>query len=140
MPEREKILKMLDEGKLTVEQAEKLLKTINEAKNAKKEEEIPAPPAVRVSERSHINKPLKGKLIISVESSGGDNVKINLPLKLASLAANMIPKDKINSIQADGVNIREILANITDIIDEIDEDIINVVSANGDHVRIYVEK
>ncbi len=75
-----------------------------------------------------------------VESSDGDNVAITLPLMLAKLAVNMMPKNKMAEIKSEGIDLEQIVANIDSFVDMVDEDIVNVESANGDMVRIYIEK
>ena len=145
MNEKEKILVMVADGKITVDEGEKLLKAINAVKQ--KNAKTPLPPKSPIEPEEitpftevKINKKMKGKLVIDIDSASGDKVKVNLPLKLASLAANMIPKEKLADIQSEGIDISGILNNITELIDEVDDDIVNVVSASGDKVRIYIDK
>ncbi|MBT7889904.1 MAG: hypothetical protein HN580_12845, partial [Deltaproteobacteria bacterium] len=52
----------------------------------------------------------------------------------------MIPKERLAEVEREGFNIRETLSNLTEMIEEIDEDIVNISSSNGDRIRIYVEK
>ncbi len=136
MSEKEKILKMVAEGKISVDDAEKLIRALNDKSNKKSSHwgnnHMP--------KKNRQIKSLSGKIIIDIESTKGENVKIKLPLKLAGLAVKMIPKDRLIEVEKDGINIRDILANISDIIDEVDDDIVNINSASGDSVRIYVEK
>ncbi len=145
MSEKEKILQMVAEGKITVDDGERLLKAITESKKESDEEKrnqivTTIVKKEKMNSNSTSSKKLKGKLIIQVDSSEGDNVKINLPLKLANFAMNMIPKEKRVMINNEGVDLDEILGNIGDLVDEVDgEDIINIQSSNGDNVRIYIE-
>ncbi|MBU2511016.1 hypothetical protein KJ966_06750 [bacterium] len=136
MSDKEKILKMVADGKISVEDAEKLLKAINEARSTERQSNH----LVKFAEKIKGSSPFSGKIIIDIQSSKGENVKIKLPLKLANLALKMIPKDKITEFDQDGVNLREILTNISTMVDEVDDDILNITSASGDSVRIYVEK
>jgi TusA-related sulfurtransferase len=135
--EKKQILMMLEDGKITAEQAEKLLKALeaSDGKEAVKNEIKPA----GVSEKISVGK-LKGKFKVEVQSADGDNVMVTLPLMLAKLAINMMPAGKMAEIKANGVDIMQIVNNIEDFIDMVDEDIVNVQSADGDRVRIYIEK
>jgi len=138
--EKLQILKMLEEKKISVEQAEKLLKAVDAA-DTKTEMRKPAVPAVPVpAEKAEIGGKLKGKFKVVVESSDGDNVVITLPLMLAKLAMNMMPKNKMAEIKSEGIDLEQIVTNIESFVDMVDEDIVNVESANGDVVRIYIEK
>lgn len=146
MSQKEKILSMVADGKISAEEGEKLLKAVNENLGRTKEKEAVVDVSEVVFEKkegvSSASKiaHLKGKLVIDIESSDGDNVKVNLPLKLASLAVNMLPKDKIATIEKEGVDIRSILTNINDIVEEMDGDLVNIESSNGDLIRIYIDK
>lgn len=135
--EKKQILMMLEDGKITAEQAEKLLKALeaSDGKEAVKNEIG----ITGVSGKISVGK-LKGKFKVEVQSADGDNVMVTLPLMLAKLAINMMPAGKMAEIKANGVDIMQIVNNIEDFIDMVDEDIVNVQSADGDRVRIYIEK
>ena len=142
MSQKEKILSMVADSKISAEEGEKLLKAVNESLQNEKNDTFITPP-VRADSKSSSNTKyshLKGKLIISIESSDGDNVKVNLPLKIASLAINMLPKDKISTLEKEGIDIRSILENINEIVENLDGDLVNIESSDGDIIRIYVEK
>lgn len=137
--EKKQILVMLEQGKITAEQAEKLLKAVDIPES---ETELRKSDSVTKSvEKSALSSvKIKGKFKVEVQSADGDNVMITLPLMLAKLAFNMMPAQKLSEIKANGVDIEQIVNNIEEFIDMVDEDIVNVVSANGDKVRIYIEK
>lgn len=112
--EREKILKMLEEGKITADDALKLLETLEPAAQ-------PAPAS------------RKSKMIrIKVTSDGEEKVTVNLPISLAKvalrMAANFEPKVKDLDFDA--------------IIDEMESGLegrlVNV-SDGDDRVEIYIE-
>ena len=130
--EREKILQLLADGKISPQEADKLIDAIG--KKTK--------PTVIVKSFDEAGKKinLSGKLRIEVKSADGDDVKIAVPLKLANLITTFIPKDKISNLEESGVNLNEIFANIDEFTKNMDEDIVNIQSADGDHVRIYIEK
>jgi len=137
--EKKQILVMLEQGKITAEQAEKLLKAVDieDSETETKKSES----AVRNAEKYSAGAvKLKGKFKVEVQSADGDNVMITLPLMLAKLAFNMMPSQKLSEIKANGVDIEQIVNNIEEFIEMVDEDIVNVESANGDKVRIYIEK
>ncbi|MBN1619334.1 hypothetical protein JW890_01285 [candidate division WOR-3 bacterium] len=133
MNEKSKILEMLNEGKITAEEAEKLLNAVNEVKSSeqktKKDAKIIAS-----------GNPSKGKIKIDVVSSDGDNVKISVPLKLVKAIDKMLPKNVAEDLEEEGINLKELLLNIDETMEELDEDLVNVVSSDGDTVRIYIER
>ncbi|MFO7810692.1 MAG: hypothetical protein R6V47_04910 [Candidatus Delongbacteria bacterium] len=133
--EKKQILLMLQAGKLTAEQAEKLLKALEPSE--KRSGGIPLSNAIQ---NSNSGSGLKGKFKIEVQSSDGDNVVVTLPLMLAKLALTMMPSDKMNEIKSSGVDLEQIVNNIGDFVDMVDEDIVNVESADGDRVRIYIQR
>ncbi|MCP4749430.1 MAG: hypothetical protein GY866_00920, partial [Proteobacteria bacterium] len=142
-----KIIKMVADGKISVEEGERLLKAVKETaagrESTKREERRPknyVKDIINYAEKAQTNNSIRGKIVIDIESSRGEKVKLNVPIKLANLAAHIIPKDKIEYIENEGFNIRDILNNLSDIIDDIDDDIVNIKSVSGDSVRIYVVK
>ncbi|MDA3884729.1 MAG: hypothetical protein PF638_03960 [Candidatus Delongbacteria bacterium] len=134
--EKLNILKMLEEKKITAEQAASLLSAVDGVTS------IPEPiaPKADVVVSSIKDKKLKGKFKVEVKSADGDNVMITLPLMLAKLAINMVPAKKLAGINQEGIDLENIINHIQDFADNIDDDIVNVTSADGDHVRIYIEK
>jgi len=136
--EKLQILKMLEDKKISVEQAEKLLKAVDTADS--KSDVKKTAPENSVTVKNGVAGKLKGKFKVVVESADGDNVVITLPLMLAKLAVNMMPKNKMAEIKGEGIDLEQIVANIDSFVDMVDEDIVNVESANGDNVRIYIEK
>ena len=137
MREKEKILKMVSEGKISVDDAEKLLNAISENRVGRTR---PEQKMIKVMDRFKQAIPRSGKIIIDIQSSRSESVKIKLPLKLATLAMNMIPKQKLAEMDHEGVHIKDILVRISEMVDEVDEDILNVTSASGDSIRIYIER
>lgn len=140
MTEKERILNMVAEGKISVKEGEKLLKAIGAKKNEAKKPAEPVTEVIRIGDPDKKKRSTHGKVIIDIRSSRGENIKVNVPLKLAGLASKMIPRERLDEVEKEGFNIREILSNLTDMIEDIDEDIVNISSSNGDQIRIYVEK
>lgn len=133
MEERKRILNMLYEGKITVEETEKLLKAVGE--NKKKDRQDNSSKNLAKGKNN-----LKGKLRIIVNSEDGDNVNISIPLKLAGLVKSLIPKEAKKELNNEGIDLETIVNNLNESMDEIDEDLVQVESANGDKVRIYIDR
>lgn len=104
------------------------------------EEKNSVPTVTEMLHKPEAGGKLKSKFKIVVKSADGDNVTITLPLMLAKLALNMMPKNKMADIKKEGIDLEQIVSNIDSFVDMVDEDIVNVESANGDVVRIYLEK
>jgi hypothetical protein len=135
MSDKERILQMVAEGKISVDDGERLLKAIGE------KERVPSSHVLSLRpENNRKRGSADGKIIIEIKSVKGENIKVNLPLKLAHWAYRMIPKERLDEVEKEGFNIRETLANISEMIDEMDDDIVNITSSNGDQVRVYVER
>jgi hypothetical protein len=135
--EKERIITMLEEGRITADDAAKLLAALGDEGG----QSAGTPPSG--------NPNLKGKkLHVIVNSDGDENVKVNvaLPLALAKLAdgilSNVIPKDVSKELEAQGINLAAIdLGAIVDSLTELDEDLVNV-EVDGEEsvkVRVYVE-
>lgn len=134
--EREKILKMLAGGKITVEEAEKLLDAL--ATGSSKTETAVADPA----------KPKKiDFLYVKVISAEEDNVDIKIPfnllragIKLTALIPPHAMKHIDSAMEEKGIpidfknmkpeNIEELIQGLADIE-------VNVNSKNGDYVKVY---
>jgi hypothetical protein len=129
MDEKKKILEMLKKGKITVEEAERLLNALGLDSEKSVKKVTPAP-----------GKGVKGKLRIEIDSNDGDKVRIAVPLRMAAMIKGMIPNQAKEQMSADGVDINTILEGLNEGLDFADEDIVNIQSSDGDTVRIYVEK
>lgn len=136
MNDQERILNMLAEGKISVEEAETLISALKDADS----KTPPSNSLIKVMNQSERSAPFYGKMIVEIKSGKGENVKIKLPLKLANLALKMIPKDKLSELGKEGINLKEIIENLSNFVDEIDDDILNITSAGGDSVRVYIER
>ena len=93
--ERVKILNMVQEGKLTVDEATKLISSIETSQE--KEEE---------------GKKAKW-LKINITENGEQKVAINLPISLAKMAMKFIPDNSLQSLSEKNINIDEIFSMIT---------------------------
>lgn len=126
-----KILKMLEEGKITAEEAAQLLGVIGAETPASEETEVNTSMGLRS---------LKGrKLCIRVEDlqTGKKKANIRIPLKLARMADRMIPKDAKREMEEQGIVLGDILNGLEDLegntlVDVVDDE-------NGQHVSITIE-
>ena len=121
--EKKQVLKMLAEGKVTVDDAMKLLDAVDAGK-----------PAIG-------GLPTPGKagrmLRVRIEDEGKTKVNVNLPLSLAKVALKFIPKDARKELLDQDINIDEIISSITEstigkIVDIQDE-------GNNTKVEVFVE-
>lgn len=112
-----KIMKMVEEGKITAEEAMKLIEALGEEKEPEK----------------------KGKFLkILVMESGDKKVSITLPLKLLNLVRKFIPQSKMQAKVGDReVNIAELLDSVGE---ELKGELVNIEDEeSGDKVKIWVE-
>lgn len=87
------ILAMLREGKINVDEAEKLL---DEGEGTKQEEPL-------------LTKSINKKFLrILVKEENNTKVNINIPIALAEVGLKLIPKDKLK-IEGEDINVNEIL-------------------------------
>jgi hypothetical protein len=116
-----KVLKMLEEGKIDAEKAGKLIDALNAPKNI-------IPTTVEQ------DKMLK----VKVNSSKGDNVNINIPVKFIKTLGSAIKKiPKIDGVE--GVEDIDIKAILDAVGNGLDGKIVDVKSENGDIVEVVVE-
>lgn len=143
MDERNRILEMLAEGKLTVEEATMLLDQTGGRQ---------APPPVFHSGTNMDIASEERLLRVRVYVQERDkpkptNVTINIPLKAARIAGNMIhtmiPHQARASMAAEGIDLTSLdLVGLIDALAETGGDIVNVVHDDDDEqvtVKIYVE-
>ncbi len=133
--ERKKVLEMLAEGKISANEAERLL----EALESKATETSP-----QTALTETLNN-LPKYLFVKVDSADGDKVNIRVPLKLIKAGIKLkalLPQDaqdKVNAkLNEKGINLDDFKAeNFKDILDVLTEFELNVDENKGDKVRIY---
>jgi hypothetical protein len=123
-----RVLTMVEEGKLNKEKAAELIEVLQGKNNQ-----------VVLTKRtstSYLNKMLK----IRVTSENGDNVNVNLPIKLIKAVlkvganiAKMIPESEKYVKDIDVELLIEAIEN------ELDGQIVDVTSAKGDKVLVIIE-
>ncbi|MFS0861081.1 SHOCT-like domain-containing protein [Fredinandcohnia sp. 179-A 10B2 NHS] len=122
-----RVLTMLEEGKLNKEKAAELIDVLQGKGNQDLNKQ---------TSTTYLNKMLK----IRVASEDGDNVNINLPIKLLKAVlkvgtnvAKMIPESEKYVKDIDVELLIEAIEN------EMDGQIVDVTSSNGDKVLIVIE-
>ncbi len=124
--ERTKILNMIKEGKLSVDEASQLLDALG-----KNDDESASPPPRA--------KPGAGTLRISVTETDTGKAKVNLtiPLKLAQLARSLIPESERTRIQEQGIDLDSLFSTLSE---GTAGKILDVEDPNDNHrVEIWIE-
>jgi hypothetical protein len=130
--ERKKILEMLSEGKITAEDAERLLDRIEGGRSA-------APKPSRQP-----GEPCKIKwLLVQVDSNDGDKVNVRVPISLIRTGIKLgaiLPSGASERIQASGIDLND-LAKLADeeLVEALADLQVDVNSEEGDLVRVYCE-
>lgn len=113
--EIKKILKMVEEGKLKAEEAEKLISAILEPEKKKS----------------------PGRFLkIKIEDVSGDKVNVVLPIGLVKLATKFIPKDKKELLEEKDIDLDEILSAIKE---GTQGEIVDIEDADGSVIKIWIE-
>ena len=136
--ERMKILEMLANGIISASEANELLSTLDKTKT-EVEGKI-------VKEVQTIKKNFTKFLFVKIISSDGDKVNLKLPLSLVKAALksgngdSLLSKVKINGIDnefvKDAIDYELIMQYIEN---DLDGNIVDIESADGDKVNIYIE-
>ena len=133
--ERKKVLNMLADGKISADEAERL---INALEN-KTTETSPQTALTKTLDN------LPRYLFVKVDAVDGDKVNIRVPLKLVKAGIKLqalLPQDaqdKINAkLNEKGINLDDFKdENFKDLLDALTEFEVNVDDKKGDKVRIY---
>lgn len=131
--ERKKVLEMLADGKISADEAERLLETLEDRT------------AETSSATALTQRGLPKYLFVKVDSSSGDKVNIRVPMKLIQAGIklkSLLPReaqDKINAqLSEKGINLDDFSSeNLKDLLDALTELEVNVDDKKGDKVRIY---
>lgn len=119
-----RILKLVEEGKLSSEEAAELIKEVEGISQ----------------EPEKISKPSQKKFIfVQIRSEDGDNVDIRLPLSMANLLKATIPG--VISKSAPQMDVEGITNQISAALEELSStegDLVNIMSSDGSTVRIFV--
>ena len=126
MDERLRILKMVEDGTITAEQAAELMK----AMGVEEESQVPAK-----SKAGYDKKMFR----IIVDSVDGDKVNVQFPVGAIKKILKVTGKLPIADKYLQGVYLEQMMDAISECLDEeIEGDFVNVDAADGTTVRVYV--
>lgn len=126
MDERLRILKMVEDGTITAEQAAELMK----AMGLEEESQVPAK-----SKAGYDKKMFR----IIVDSVDGDKVNVQFPVGAIKKILKVTGKLPIADKDLQGVDLEQMMEAISECLDEeIEGDFVNVNAADGTTVRVYV--
>ena len=133
--ERKKVLNMLADGKISADEAERLISALENRTTE-------TPPQTALTKTSDN---LPRYLFVKVDAVDGDKVNIRVPLKLVKAGIKLqalLPQDaqdKINAkLNEKGINLDDFKdENFQDLLDALTEFEVNVDDKKGDKVRIY---
>lgn len=129
MDEKLRILKMVEEGTITAEQAADLMAAMNV------DAQQPTQP---VAVKGGYDKKL---FRIIVDSCGGDKVHLQFPVGAIKKILKVTGKLPIPDSDLQGVDLSEMMEAVTECLDEeMEGDFINVEASDGTTVRIFVDK
>lgn len=117
--ERLRILKMVEEGKIDIDEANNLLETLEGDKKIEKKS-------------SSKNKSIK----ILVEEDGEEKVNISLPMILAKSFMKFLPKNAKESLNNQGVELEQVFESVDS---EVEGGTLVDIKDGKDHVIIKVE-
>ena len=138
--ERKKVLDMLEQGKVSPEEAAKLLGCLEE--NEEKQSVRAQADAVRMK-----GKKLRVEVNGFVEGGKKINVNVSVPLVLARYADNIlnncVPKEVNEELKGKGIDLSALnIGQVVDMFESLEEDIVNVdmdQDGNDLKVRVYVD-
>ena len=126
MDERLRILKMVEDGTITAEQAAELMK----AMGVEEESQVPAK-----SKAGYDKKMFR----IIVDSVDGDKVNVQFPVGAIKKILKVTGKLPIADKDLQEVDLEQMMDAISECLDEeIEGDFVNVDAADGTTVRVYV--
>lgn len=126
MDEQLRILKMLEEGKITAEQASELMFALSPS------EELPE----KIDPLQDYDKKM---FRIVVDSTTGDKVNVQLPVSAIRRILKVTGKIPAISNAVQGVDLVEIMDAVVECLDaQTIGDIINVTTSTGDTVKIFI--
>lgn len=116
--ERVRILRMLEEGKIDVEEAEQLLQSLNSVPEKKE----------AGGDISHLK--------VLVEENGEQKVDISVPIKLAKSLLQFVPDSAQSKLEDKDIKLQEIINSIENL--EGPSTLVNI-NDGGDHVVVKLE-
>ena len=135
--DRKKILEMLAEGKISADDADRLL-----AKIQGDRKEDPPEDSTEDAGRTTVQRPLK-YLRVLVNSEDGDKVNIRVPMGLVRtglMLTTMIPVAASDELEKNGVDLSGLSSlDGEELVEALRELNVDVDSSNGDTVRVFCE-
>ena len=128
MDEKLRVLKMVEEGTITAEEAAELMEAM--------QAQLPA------QETKRINNNYDKKLFrVLVDSTSGDKVKIQFPVGSIKRILKATGKLPIPEKDLQGVDLSSMMDAVSECLDaEMEGDFVNVEAADGTTVRIFVDQ
>lgn len=128
MDEKLRILKMVEDGTITAEQAAELMAALNTDA---------ADQQLAAAKSSYDKKMFR----IIVDSVSGDKVRVQFPVGPIKKILKVTGKLPISDEDLKGIDLPAMMDAITECLeDEIEGDFVNVESADGTTVRVFVDK
>ena len=133
MDEKIRILKMVEEGKLSAEQAVDLIDALSEPAPAAEEFGATMP---AVSDAA----PYENKMLrVVVDSTTGDKVNVQLPVKIIRQVLKVTGKLPIKNEELQGIDLDALTTAILECLDnETLGNIVEVSAADGTTVRVFI--
>lgn len=127
-----RVLKMVEEGKITADKAKDLIDALNNSNSTNNGDT-----QIVMSE----NKSYEDKFLrIKVLSAEGDKVNVQLPIKIIREILKVTGKLPIKTEALDGVDIEQLMNTIVTCLDnEVMGEIVDITSNKGDIVKVVIE-
>lgn len=133
---QKKILEMLSEGKISVEEATALLSRLG---GTKEQEEVETPE----TESEGVSRKVPKYLRVVVDSADGDKVNVRVPLSLIKTGIKLsalVPGNAADQISSHGVDLSNLSSLDGDeLIKALNDLQIDVESGDGDTVKVFTE-
>ena len=135
--EQMKILEMLQNGTITAVEAAELLKAIGETKEKEVKSTVISSLGNPIIFDTKGKKALKRKMLrVKIDSADGDKVNIAVPIELVKTLKSFNIDGKFKAANIENIDVESIIELIEN---GADGEIVNIKSADGDTVLIYVD-
>ena len=107
--ERKKVLDMLAAGQINVDQASELLRALGDGPRDASAPPPPPPPRVGTARLLRIS------IDANDDEDGGDRarIRVNVPLGLAKFASRFLPAEARNELEAQGIDLSELISALS---------------------------
>lgn len=138
MDEKLRILKMVEEGKISAEQAVSLLEAMGGPEESAGQESLPAtelPDVLNTQNAAYEDKLLR----IVVDTTTGDKVNVQLPVKIIRQLLKLTGKLPIQMEGMESIDMEALISSILECLDnESLGNIVDVADADGTTVRVFI--